>query len=173
MVSKASSEPKEEGLTMSTATICRTVHKAECIETLPAWVQVWRKGFAPQMSTAGLEMLREALANDDDRLVQGTTLVPPPLDCCAGMEAKCFCALSFTGLSHGLRTVGELESYFSDLCYNAEHALGYPHGPASLLNHYDDHPREQVFAELLEEVELALDERYAEMADAELSLICA
>ena len=40
---------------------------------------VWREGVVPQLSTAGLEALQNALESDDPTLIQGQNLLPPPL----------------------------------------------------------------------------------------------
>ena len=42
-------------------------------EPIESWRMVWREGFAPVLSTAGLLALREALLSDDARLSQGST----------------------------------------------------------------------------------------------------
>ena len=48
---------------------------------MESWRKVWREGFAPVLSTAGLQALRKALTADDTRLIQGSTSSPPPLMC--------------------------------------------------------------------------------------------
>lgn len=46
---------------------------------MESWRRVWREGFAPAMSDAALTALRAGLANDDERIVQGSTTVSHPL----------------------------------------------------------------------------------------------
>lgn len=41
------------------------------------WESVFRSGIAPQLSTAGLTALADALRSDDRHLVQGISVVPP------------------------------------------------------------------------------------------------
>lgn len=49
--------------------------------TLAPWQHVWRNGVVPLLSRGQLEALRKGLAEDDEALVQDSTVVPPPLAC--------------------------------------------------------------------------------------------
>ena len=45
---------------------------------MESWRKVWREGVEPLLSLGSLEALRNGLANDDARLLQGATTTPPP-----------------------------------------------------------------------------------------------
>ncbi len=129
------------------------------------WRNVWRKGFVPVLSTKGLGDLRDALHNDDLRLVQGATTSPPPLMCVQEWPVEACCALGYCGWQgEGLTTVGEVEEFFARCCYEADERLGEPAACRWFLNWFDDTPREAMRRELLAEVELALAERFPEVA---------
>lgn len=127
---------------------------------MESWQIVWRDGFVPSLSTAGLLALREALLQDDRRLAQGATTTPPPLFCVQDWPVEACCALGFCGWQgDGLTSVGEVEEYFARCCYEADHRLGEPAGCRWFLNWFDDTPRDRMREELLAEVELALADR--------------
>lgn len=127
---------------------------------MEAWRETWRRGFAPCLSTAGLEALRDALAADDVRLIQGSTTTPPPLMCVQDWPVEAACALGLCGwIGEKLETVGEVETYFAGLCYDVDQRLGEPAGCRWFLNWFDDTPRDEVRRELLAEVERALAAR--------------
>lgn len=72
-----------------------------------SWRSVWRFGFAPILSTAGLTALAAALEADDWRLTQGSTTTPPPLMCVQDWPVEAACALGYCGwMGDGLDTVG-------------------------------------------------------------------
>ena len=74
---------------------------------MESWRQVWRDGFAPVLSSAGLDALRGALGRDDPRLIQGSTSTPPPLMCVRDWPVEAACALGFCGWQgDGLDNVG-------------------------------------------------------------------
>ena len=124
------------------------------------WRNVWRNGFVPVLSTSGLMTLREALRNDDLRLVQGATTSPPPLMCVQDWPVEASCALGYCGwLGDGLNTVGEVEEFFAKCCFEADERLGEPAACRWFLNWFDDTARDEMRRELLAEVELALAER--------------
>jgi hypothetical protein len=127
---------------------------------MESWRKAWREGFVPQLSTAGLEALRQALATDDARLIQGATTSPPPLQCVQDWPVEACCVLGFCGWQgEGLQTVAEVEEDFARLCFEADQALGEPAACRYFLNWYDDTPRAEMRRELLSEVEQALAER--------------
>lgn len=127
---------------------------------MESWRQVWRDGFVPVLSTAGLESLREALDKDDPRLTQGSTTTPPPLMCVQGWPCEAACALGFCGWQgDGKQTVGEVEEFFAKACWEADQRLGQPAACRYFLNWFDDTPRPEMRKELLAEVELALAAR--------------
>lgn len=127
---------------------------------MESWRIVWRDGFVPVLSTAGLQALRNALRGDDDRLTQGSTTTPPPLMCVQDWPVEGACALGICGwLGDGLVTVGEVEEHFARCCFEADTRLGEPAACRWFLNWFDDTPRSEMRRELLSEVELALATR--------------
>jgi len=127
---------------------------------MESWKHVWRNGFAPTLSTAGLTALRSALKANDARLTQGSTTTPPPLMCVQEWPVEGACALGFCGWQgEGLETVGEVEEFFARTCFEADRALGEPAACRWFLNWFDDSPRDRMRAELLDEVELCLSAR--------------
>lgn len=127
---------------------------------METWRKVWRQGVADQLTTAGLEALQQALLSDDERLLQGATTSPPPLMCMQDWAVEGACPIGFCGW-HGtdMKTVGEVEEYFGQVCYRADQSLDEPAAIRHLLNWWDEHPREEVRRELLVEVGLALTKR--------------
>ncbi len=126
------------------------------------WRRVFREGFCPQLSTPGLEALRQALLSDDERLLQGATTSPPPMACALDWPVEGACAVSLCGWQgDGIGTVGELEEYFGRVCVACDEVGGEPAWGRFFLNHFDEVPREQMRSELLEEVELELQRRKA------------
>ena len=130
---------------------------------MESWRQVWRDGFVPELSTAGLEALRDALACDDPRLTQGSTTTPPPLMCVQDWPVEAACCLGLIGAfecgGFGVATVGEVGEFFARVCFQADQRLGEPAACRWFLNWFDDTPRDQMRQELLAEVERALAER--------------
>jgi hypothetical protein len=130
---------------------------------MESWRTVWREGFAPVLSTAGLAALKDALLDDDDRLTQGSTTTPPPLACVQDWPCEGCCALGWCGWQgDGLETVGDVEAYFAKLCFEADKRLGEPAGCRWFLNWFDETPRDRMRAALLAEVERALADRVPE-----------
>jgi hypothetical protein len=129
---------------------------------MESWRMVWRDGFVPVLSTSGLEALRDALTGDDPRLTQGSTTTPPPLMCVQDWPVEAACALGFCGW-HGdeLESVGQVEEFFARACFEADQRLGEPAACRWFLNYWDDTPRERLFREMLEEVNLAIQNRKA------------
>jgi hypothetical protein len=127
------------------------------------WRSVWREGVAPLLSTPALTALCKALENDDSRLIQGATTTPPPLSCMMDWPVECACALGYCGWQGDeLETVGEVEEFFAQTCFDIDQRMGEPAGCRWFLNYFDETPREQMRRELLPEVELALQSRKEE-----------
>ena len=127
---------------------------------MESWRKVWREGFAPMLSTAGLQALRGALQSDDGRLLQGATTSPPPMMCVQDWPVEATCAVGFCAWQgEGLDTVGEVEEFFARACHEADQRLGEPAACRYFLNWFDDTPREAMRRLLLEEVHLVLAER--------------
>src|SRR5438552_1232620 len=130
---------------------------------MESWRKVWRDGFAPVLSTVGLQELRKALVRDDARLTQGATTTPPPLQCVLDWPVEGACALGYCAWQgDGLESVGEVEEFFARACFEADQRLGEPAACRWFLNWYDDTPREEMRRQLLAEVNRILAQRAAE-----------
>jgi hypothetical protein len=128
---------------------------------MDSWRKIWRDGFAPLLSTTGLQALKNALREDDGRLLQGATTSPPPMMCVQDWPVEATCAIGFCAWQgEGLETVGEVEEFFARACHEADTRLGEPAACRYFLNWFDDTPRDQMRRLLLEEVEFALSQRF-------------
>ena len=130
------------------------------------WQEVFRRGIAPQLSSAGLVALRDALVTDDMRLIQNATTLPPPLQVCQDWPCECACAIGYTHAFVSmtlLKTVADVEEFFARVCFDADQSLGEPAACRYFLNWFDETPREQMRGALLIEVltELARRNRSA------------
>ena len=120
-------------------------------------LRIFRNGFAPAISTAGLLALEKALESEDPRIVQGTTAHPA---CGESLLACATCPLAYCGWQgDGLNTVAEVESYFSKLCAAADERLGEPLASVDFLNWVDDTSPAKMRRLLLQEVKACLAER--------------
>jgi hypothetical protein len=128
--------------------------------TVEAWRDGWRRGFAPLLSNDQLTALRDALAADDRRLIQGGTTTPPPLMCMRDFPVEAGCLLGYCGaVAHGgigVATVGQVEEAFVRFCFDADNAVGEPAYCRNLLNFWDDTPRPAARVLVLEEVAYTL-----------------
>jgi hypothetical protein len=132
---------------------------------MESWRLTWRDGFAKVLPTQGLEALRDALRDDDNRLIQEATTTPPPLMCVQDWPCEAACALGICGwLGNGLSTVGEVEEFFAKACFDCDQLIGEPAACRWFLNWFDDTPRPKMREELLAEVELVLSIRAAKTA---------
>lgn len=130
--------------------------------------KVWREGFAPQLSTVGLEALRTALECDDQRLIQQATTNPPPLHCVQDWPVEGACLIGYCGWwGEDLKTVGEVEEFFASKCFEADQVLGEPAACRWFLNWFDETPREEMRRELLAEVNWALEQRTPSAKESE------
>lgn len=124
------------------------------------WQHVWRKGFAPLLSTKGLTALAEALERDDPRLIQGETAEP-----CESLEdfATGACAVGFCGWQgEGLKTAHDVLGYFNDILDQAIKRLSQPEAWDAcwkFLDWFDETPRDEMRALLLAEVRSELVRR--------------
>jgi hypothetical protein len=127
---------------------------------IESWRKVWREGVAPQLSVAGLEALRQALITDDERLLQGATTTPPPLQCLQEWPVEGACVVGFCAWQGDrLNTVAEVEEYFARTCFAIDQRLGEPAASRWFLNWFDDTPRADMRRLLLEEVNRSLAQR--------------
>lgn len=124
---------------------------------MESWRKVWRDGFVPQLSLKGLEALREALEKDDERLVQGLTILPPPTLRVMDLPVESACAIGYCGWKgEGLKTVGECEEFFAFSCLSCDNNTGEPANCRYFLSWFDETPRDEMRAALLSEVEAAI-----------------
>lgn len=127
---------------------------------MESWRKVWREGIAPSLSTSGLESLRHGLRVDDERLLQGATTSPPPMQCVQDWPTEAACFIGFCAWQgDGLDKVGEVEEFFAQVCREADERLKEPAACRWFLNWADDTPRNIVRRELLGEVENELARR--------------
>jgi len=127
---------------------------------MESWRNVWRDGLAPVLSTAGLVALRDAVVTNDDRLMQGATTTPPPLQCVQDWPVEAACGVGYCGWQgEALETVVEVEEYFAKVCHEVDQRLGEPAGCRWFLNWFDDTPRDQMRRELLTEINRSLAQR--------------
>jgi hypothetical protein len=132
---------------------------------MKTWQQVWRRGFAPRLSTPGLEALERALLDDDGRLVQGITTSPPALETLGDWAVEAACALTYCGWQgDGLDTVSKAIRFFERTCREADRALGESAACRRFLHWFDETPRAEMRRQLLAEVQRALGERRAAAA---------
>ena len=114
------------------------------------WRKVWEEGIAPLLSLEGLRALKEALENDDIRLLQGATTSPPPLSCVQEWPCEGACAIGYCGWQGDeLSTVADVEEFFARTCFECDQRLGEPAGVRYFLNWFDETPREEMRRELL------------------------
>lgn len=124
------------------------------------WRKVWREGFLPNISTAGLKAAIEGLMHDDQNLIQNATTSPPPLQCTMDWPTEAACLIAYCGWKgEGLETVSEVEEYFAKLCFACDHGLREPAAYLWFLNWFDEAPREEVRREMMKEIEFNLMER--------------
>lgn len=125
------------------------------------WRATFRNGFAPTLPVEGLEYVAELLRTDSKKLIQGATTAPDPISANKHHLAEAACFLGACGMGVGRATVDEVEAFFAEACWNADHRLGEPAACRHFLNWFDDTPRSAMRRELLAEVEQALAERKA------------
>jgi hypothetical protein len=121
---------------------------------------VWRRGIAPALSLKALQLLGNALEDDDPRLHQGLMSIPPPIDCLLSYPVERADALGLAGwLGEGLRTVGEVEAFVVGLYTKVDELMGEQGAYRCFLEWHDDTLREEMRSELLAEVRRSLAER--------------
>jgi hypothetical protein len=117
------------------------------------WRRVWREGIAPLLSEKALEALQQALTNDDPRLIQGKTMVPPYWKSRQNAPVEAAGALAYCGWQgEGLETIGAVESFFLQLCIDIGLRLDEPMVSKCFIDWYDETPRQQMRTQLLSEV---------------------
>jgi len=126
----------------------------------PAYEKVFKKGFAPGISTNGLLALLQALEADSPDLIRGGTLLPVPYILRLDDPVEAACAIGYCGWKgEGLNTVNDVEHYFGNQCSNASQRMGQELSSGWFLNWWDDNPREVVVPKLRDMVVEVLEER--------------
>jgi hypothetical protein len=131
-------------------------------DNLPMWAKVFREGLAPQLSTRGLLALKEALVNDSEQLLQGTTVEPPALECCRDWPCAAACPVCYCGWHGGeldSAAVGALTDFFAAVAAKADELTGEYASIRHFTNFVDGSPRWEMREKLLEEVCHELSER--------------
>lgn len=140
---------------------------------MSSWEYVLRKGFAPNLSEKCLTVLLVALKIDDQTLMQGCTTQPPPLMCVQDWPCEGGCGIGYMGWKgEDLKTVGDIEEFFANMCYQADLLLGEPAACRWFLNWFDDTPRDRMRAELIPVLESILKERIDTYLKIQTDLIC-
>lgn len=118
-----------------------------------------RDGLFPVLTTPQLLALREGLRADDPALIQGATTTPPPMQGLLDCPCEAGCLIAYAGWKSGLKTVGEVEEFFANLCFQVDRELGEPAGVRWLLNWFDDTPRDEMRVKLVAEIDRELERR--------------
>jgi len=127
---------------------------------MESWKIVWRDGFSHCFTREQLTALATGLRNDDAKLLQGATTMPPPLMCVQDWPVEGACVLGYAywkaSADPSSVLVGEVEEWFARCCFDADQRLGEPAACRWFLNWFDDTPRDRMRLELLEEVERSI-----------------
>jgi hypothetical protein len=124
------------------------------------WQEVWRRGFAPQLSDRALKALADALAVDDPRLIQGYCTDPVPVRQSADSVVWGACPVTYGDWqTTPRRTVGNLGWRFHSLCAGADKAMGQPRAWQVFVEWWGTTGRLEAFTLLLAEVNATLAER--------------
>lgn len=127
---------------------------------MESWRNVWRSAASKMFSDNGLIALRQALLEDDPRLIQGATTIPPPLMCVQDWTIEAGDLFAFAACwGDGKTTVAECEEFFAKACFDIDQILQEPAGCRGLINWYDETPRDEMRRQLLAEVTLELNSR--------------
>lgn len=148
---------------------------------MESWRKVWREGIAPQLPTEGLAALRMALLMDSEALIQGATTKPPPLQATQDwpVEAGDAIVYAWVMVNGGFDTailfqghiiyakagdnqpcrVAEAEEFFARVCFECDRRMEEPAACRHWINWWDEDPRDQVFKDMIPEVERELVKR--------------
>lgn len=128
---------------------------------------VWRNGFVPVLSDVELLALAEGLQANDPRIIQSATTEPSPLFALLDWPCEGACALGYAGWrGNGLALVDEVNQFFSAKCFEADRKLGEPAACRYFLDWYDSATRDVMRSELLQEINIAIDSRRAQLENA-------
>src|SRR5260370_27576661 len=109
------------------------------------WQIVWRRGLAPQFTTSGLRSFRQALNDDDSRLLRGATTSPPPLQCVGDWPVEAAGCIGYCGWKgEGLNSVAEGERFYLTASDAADCRLGERGSIRAFVDWFDDTPRDEL-----------------------------
>lgn len=133
------------------------------------WRSIFHDAIAPRLSTAGLIALRQALEEDDPRLLQCSTVEPAPIDDDDQRPVEGACPLGWClWQGEGLVSAGAVWVLFNALLNAVDAAWPLPGdvcGTSRRFIHWiDNTEREMMRRELLLEVVKVLTSRMAEVA---------
>jgi hypothetical protein len=115
------------------------------------WKDVFVRGFAPSLPTAGLERLHAALESDDPAIMQGGVTRPPAIANCLDLTVDRVDAVAFCGWEPD-QSVGTVQTAYRLLTQEAAVRLGDADWScpslAPFYRWYDRTPRAEVFREL-------------------------
>lgn len=132
--------------------------------SMEGWRFCWRKGIEPLLRTDHLEVLLKALDEDDPKLLQGATTIPPPLYSVMDWPVEKACPMGFCGWQgDSLKTVKEVEEFFARLCYETDKKLGEPGGCRYFINAIDEWTRKEMRVKLSLEIRENLANRLAKL----------
>lgn len=127
---------------------------------MESWRLVLTQGFFPSWSTEALEAALVLLETDSAKLTQGSTTTPLPLMCVQDWVVEAadivtFCATPniFDG------TVGTAEEGFAKAVFDSDSRLGEQGASRWFLNAYDNTPRREMWANLIEEFKAEIARR--------------
>lgn len=126
---------------------------------MESWRLTLRQGLFPLLNNQHLEVLLKACCEDDPKLIQGATTTPLPL-ACQDWPVEAACLLGYAGWQgDNLETVGEVKSFFADLCFKIDQNMGEPASCRFLINWYDETERKEMLRELASELVVEIDRR--------------
>lgn len=123
------------------------------------WQRAWR-GFSERFSTESLRALALALEADDQRIQQGVSVYPVPVQCEGAEPPEWVDPVAWCHwVGGGLRTAVEVHEAFGAACFHCDQFIGTNSASGWWCHWWDANPRGEVFAELLAEVRQQLYER--------------
>lgn len=124
---------------------------------LENWRRVWRDALGPMLSIDALTALRQGLATDDKRMIQGSTTQPPPIQAIGSWACEGACLIGYAGWrGHELDTIREVSEFFARTCAELETRMGEPAVVRHLTAFWDETPRPDAIALLLPEVDRSI-----------------
>ena len=113
---------------------------------MESWRKAWRQGFAPGLNDDQLVALAKGLLEDDEKLIQGATCTPPPIQAVQDWPLEAGDPLVYAAWqAHGseIDTVGPGEEFFALACFDCDQRLKEPAGCRWFINAWDETPRNE------------------------------